>query len=230
MYENIYKPIGLKDLVYTDTDAGKCRDRHGQKWIKNYAGKKNMNELVWKNIYDFDDRYRTHKLYEEGSKVFGSFENELGNKNVKSYILMKKTYMIINDDNTLNAFHFKGVSKFNIYLTGKEGFISIKTIKHKNGNTEKKFIIKSQIEARNFFNKNTDKILVKYEKNKMINVKGEQVFKDILNNGFALVLSMNFRKNFKNSRNNVKIDDDENFNTMNSNIKQIYQIKKLKLC
>tara|TARA_R110002110_G_scaffold5358_1_gene27731 strand:- start:172 stop:2847 length:2676 start_codon:yes stop_codon:yes gene_type:complete len=229
MFEHIYSKVGLKNLVYTDTDAGKCRDIHGKEWIKNYAGKKDMKDLVWSDTFKYDDRYKTHKLYENGSKVFGSFENELTDKNVKSYILMKKTYMIINNDNTLDAFHFKGVSKSNIYLTGKEKFINIKTIKHKNGTHENKYMIKSQLGARDYYNESND-VLVKYQKGEMINVKGEQVFKDILNNGYALVLSMNFRKSFKNTRQNVSIDDNDKFNKMNSNIKQVFQIKKLRLC
>lgn len=237
MYNHIYSKIGLENLVYTDTDAGKCRDKHGQEWINKYAGKKEMKDLIWSDIYDYDERYKTHKLYEKGSKVFGSFENELTDKNIRSYVLMKKTYMIINHDGTLDAFHFKGVSKSNIYLTGKEDFIEIKKIKHKDGSIENKYIIKSQLGARDFYYKSND-VLVKYETRKikgkdkkvMVNVKGEQVFKDILNNGYALVLSMNFRKSFKNTRQNVGIDDDDKFNKMNSNIKQVFQIKKLRLC
>ena len=230
MYDNIYSQIGLKNLVYTDTDAAKCRNKHGERWIKKYANKKLMADLVWEDSNKYDIRYKSHKLYEKNSKVFGSFENELTDKNIKSYILMKKTYMIKNNNGTLDAFHFKGVSKNNIYLTGKEDFIITKTIKHKNGTKEKKFLIENQVKARDFYNKSKN-VLVKFENGHMINVKGEQVFKDILSKkGFALVLSMNFKKSFKNNKLNVGLNDSDKFNKMSSNIKQIFQIKKLRLC
>ena len=73
-----------------------------------------------------NNKYKKHKLYEEHSKVFGSFENELSEDNIKSYITMKKCYLIIKEKNEIDAFSFKGVSKTNLYLTGEEDFIGEK--------------------------------------------------------------------------------------------------------
>ena len=231
MWNHIYSRVGLDKLVYTDTDAGKCRKTDGEVWIEEYAGKKEMMELVWNNVLEFDDRYGNHKLYEKGSKVFGSFENELSENNELSYITMKKCYLIKNPDGTLDAFHFKGVSKTDIYLKGDEPFLHELITKHKDGTETIKKIINSQLEARDFYNKYSDeRKLVNCVGKNMYDVKGEQLFKDLHQKGYAYVLTFNFRKSFKNTMQNVGVDDNHKFNKYNSNLKMVFQIKKLKLC
>jgi hypothetical protein len=230
MWNHIYSKVGLDKLVYTDTDAGKCRKKDGEVWIEEYAGKKEMMDLVWNNVLEFDERYGNHKLYEKDSKVFGSFENELSDNNNLSYITMKKCYLVKNPDGTLDAFHFKGVSKTDILLTGNEDFLYDKITKHKDGTTTIKKIIKSQLEARDFYNKYS-------ETNKLVNcvgkimydIKGEELFKNLHQKGYAYILTFNFRKSFKNSLQNVSVDDNHKFNKYNSNLKMVFQIKKLKL-
>ena len=231
MYNHIYSKVGLKNLLYTDTDCCKFTKSIGDNWISHYSGKVKMKNLVWDNVLQYDDRYKKHKLYEEHSKVFGSFENELSEDNIKSYISMKKCYLIIKEKNEIDAFSFKGVSKTNLYLTGKEDFIGEKITKHRNGTQTIKKFIKSQTQARDFYLKySNERQLVRYEGKKMINVKAVQLFDDLHTKKYAYVLSFSFVKSFKNSARNVGLDDEDKFNKNNSNLRMVYQIKKLKLC
>jgi len=231
MYNHIYSKVGLKNLLYTDTDCCKFTKSIGDNWISHYSGKAKMKDLVWDNVLQYDDRYKKHKLYEEHSKVFGSFENELSEDNIKSYISMKKCYLIIKEKNEIDAFSFKGVSKTNLYLTGKEDFIGEKITKHRNGTQTIKKFIKSQTQARDFYLKySNERQLVRYEGKKMINVKAVQLFDDLHTKKYAYVLSFSFVKSFKNSARNVGLDDEDKFNKNNSNLRMVYQIKKLKLC
>ena len=231
MYNHIYSKVGLKNLLYTDTDCCKFTKTIGDNWISHYSGKAKMKDLVWDNVLQYDDRYKKHKLYEEHSKVFGSFENELSEDNIKSYITMKKCYLIIKEKNEIDAFSFKGVSKTNLYLTGEEDFIGEKITKHRNGTQTIKKFIKSQTEARDFYLKySNERQLVRYEGKKMINVKAVQLFDDLHTKKYAYVLSFSFVKSFKNSARNVGLDDEDKFNKNNSNLRMVYQIKKLKLC
>ena len=231
MYNHIYSKVGLKNLLYTDTDCCKFTKSIGDNWISHYSGKVKMKNLVWDNVLQYDDRYKKHKLYEEHSKVFGSFENELSEDNIKSYISMKKCYLIIKEKNEIDAFSFKGVSKTNLYLTGEEDFIGEKITKHRNGTQTIKKFIKSQTQARDFYLKySNERQLVRYEGKKMINVKAVQLFDDLHTKKYAYVLSFSFVKSFKNSARNVGLDDEDKFNKNNSNLRMVYQIKKLKLC
>ena len=231
MFNHIYSKVGLKNLLYTDTDCCKFTRSIGDNWISHYSGKVKMKNLVWDNVLQYDDRYKKHKLYEEHSKVFGSFENELSEDNIKSYISMKKCYLIIKEKNEIDAFSFKGVSKTNLYLTGEEDFIGEKITKHRNGTQTIKKFIKSQTQARDFYLKySNERQLVRYEGKKMINVKAVQLFDDLHTKKYAYVLSFSFVKSFKNSARNVGLDDEDKFNKNNSNLRMVYQIKKLKLC
>lgn len=75
MFEHIYSIIGKEHLLYTDTDAAKVAVSNQNKWLE-YA----QNTIVphWEDIEKIDEWYKTHTLYNPKSKVFGSFENELG--------------------------------------------------------------------------------------------------------------------------------------------------------
>ena len=118
-----------------------------------------------------------------------------------------------------------------IYLKGDEPFLHELITKHKDGTETIKKIINSQLEARDFYNKYSDeRKLVNCIGKKMYDVKGEQLFKDLHQKGYAYVLTFNFRKSFKNTMQNVGVDDNHKFNKYNSNLKMVFQIKKLKLC
>jgi hypothetical protein len=111
MYMNAYSKVPYSALIYTDTDSNKLRKEDFDEW-KKYA----TNQTVphWKEVEEYDERYKTHKMYEENSKVFGSYDEENKGKNYNlSYFIAKKLYLSVNKDKQHKkpSFHFKGVSK-----------------------------------------------------------------------------------------------------------------------
>lgn len=90
MYDSLYSKIGLKNSVYTDTDSLKMTAKDGDEWVELYGGKTLVRH--WKQVEEYDQRYKDHVLYNPNSKVFGSFENEYTATNV-NYFLDKKNYL-----------------------------------------------------------------------------------------------------------------------------------------
>ena len=87
---NVKKMIGLKNCVYEDTDAIKLREKHGSRLIAEKLSK--MIVPHWEFVEQIEPRYKTHKLFDYDSKVFGSFENELEDNNL--FIKVgKKSYL-----------------------------------------------------------------------------------------------------------------------------------------
>jgi len=115
MHEKAYTKTEYKNLIYTDTDSNKLRYNDFIEWSK-YA--ENSPVPHWEEVEEFDERYKNHTLYNEKSKVFGSFENEYKKDNYTlSYFEQKKVYLCIDKENPKNAsFHFKGVSKNDMIL------------------------------------------------------------------------------------------------------------------
>ena len=108
MIKHAYTKVNKSKLIYTDTDSNKLRNEDFIEWVK-YA----ENEPVphWEEVEKYDERYKTHKLYSENSKVFGSFENEYkDNDYTTAYFLQKKVYLCSGKDSK-PAFHFKGISE-----------------------------------------------------------------------------------------------------------------------
>lgn len=96
MYENLYSVVGKKGMLYTDTDSGKIRLKDFIKWRDEYASKTNVRH--WKEIEEFDSRYKDHKLFESNSKVYGSFEDELEESNNLNIFIAKKCYLSMTID------------------------------------------------------------------------------------------------------------------------------------
>ncbi len=73
----------------------------------------------WPELEDIEPLYKTHRIYEKGSKIFGSFENELPDNNI-SIILGKKMWfsgMKNTQDKISDAkYKFKGLPLRAIYL------------------------------------------------------------------------------------------------------------------
>lgn len=91
MYEHLYTKVPKAAAIYTDTDSLKMRETHAKNWIDDYASKTLVPH--WEEVETYDERYKTHELYRESSKVFGSFENENKEKNDLNYFLAKKNYL-----------------------------------------------------------------------------------------------------------------------------------------
>jgi hypothetical protein len=221
MYNYSYSKIGLDKLLYTDTDATKFRYDDFLKW-KEWVEKENIIVLHWTEVEKKDPRYKTHLIYQKGSKVFGSFEDELEKMNGENYIfycLEKKSWLYGVDGKT--KFRFKGVNENSIILNMSEDFIDNKTIKHKNGMKEIKYFIKEDTEEKvyNYFVNSNDTV-----KNKSIDF-----FEKIYTEKEAYIICNVFRKIVKNTLQNVGVADVNKFNNLMNKIQVQYCLKHIKI-
>jgi hypothetical protein len=76
------KNNGISNPEYSDTDSIHCNDEQFKEWVKNH------NEITnhWPELEELMPEYKTHRLYEEGTKVFGSFDDELGEVSSKNFV------------------------------------------------------------------------------------------------------------------------------------------------
>lgn len=72
----------------------------------------------WPEAERFDKRYISQKLYDENSKVLGSFEEELP-LNDRAIIISKKVWYIENNGKPVK-FRFKGINKQAIMITPEQ--------------------------------------------------------------------------------------------------------------
>ena len=248
MHDTLYSVIGLKDLVYTDTDAGKMRKSvFNRPDVKKYMKTAKIN--AWDKAIKYDPKLKNHLLYDGNSKVFGSYEEECEPNNL-SYFLQKKGYLIINkekyekevkeymktvknneedkakkyeEDKAKKYEHslkmgFKGVPKTSVMISLEENFIKKKTTKHKDGTQTTKYFIKDNKKANDYYNENKHLQI----QNNAIEF-GEQLF----NNKFCYILTMSFRKVVKNTLSNVETDDIDRFNKFNNTIQVSAILKKI---
>ena len=214
IYETGYKVIGLKDLVYTDTDSFKARaSAFDRPDVKEYYSKAKVP--VWADVHDFDDTYeryenKEHPIYSDASKVFGSYEEEL-DENDFSVFAQKKGYIIANTkiynnldclysnlpkkDKRRDCLHigFKGVPTNSLMIDLNENFISKKTIQHADGKTTTSYIIEkeNQKKAIDYFNENPKRQI----QNNAIDFANK-----LYNNRCAFVLTTSFRKIVKTTK------------------------------
>lgn len=222
MFDTLYSVIGLKDLVYTDTDAGKMRKSvFNRPDIKKYMKTAKIN--AWDKAIKYDPKLKNHLLYDENSKVFGSYEEECSSNNL-SYFLQKKGYLIINKekyekggDDCLKM-GFKGVPKTSVMISLKEDFIEKKITNHKDGTQTTKYFINDNKKANDYYNENKHLQI----QNNAIEF-GEQLF----NKKFCYILTMSFRKVVKNTLSNVETDDIDRFNKFNNTIQVSAILKKI---
>jgi len=211
MYENAYSKVGLKNSVYTDTDALKFRFRDFAEWYDKYGSKSIVRH--WPEIEKIDPRYKMHTLYNPDTKVFGSFENELSENNY-FYSPQKKTWFncLINDDGSITNIKMgcKGVSPRSIVIPNKFVYEELKT--------------KSNEEKLEYYKEHKNDILYNEETK---GGKAYDFFESLADNGEAYVLCMAFNKVVKNSKQNVNIDDEHKFNNLNNKIKVNYTLKKI---
>jgi len=228
MYEHSYSKVGLDQLLYTDTDASKFRYSKFVEW-KKWVDENNVQVPHWKEVEDIDERYKNHKIYEHGSKVFGAFEDELedmvGDK-YTFYCLEKKSWLYDVDGHS--KFRFKGLNGSAQLLTLEEDFIDKKTIKHKaKGDVpaydEVKYFIKDDIEedVHNFYQSNTANAIE----------SGNEVkfFEQIYTTKEAYVLCNSFRKIVKNSAHNVVLGNEDKYNNLMNRIQVNYMMKHINL-
>lgn len=223
MYDHTYSKVASKDLIYTDTDSCKIRKTSFEDWIK-YA----ENEPVphWPLVEEYDNRYKTHKLYNPDTKVFGSFENEYADSNYYNAFIAKKSYLSLakNKDGSIDAkMKYKGVKSCDIILTGTESFVDFKHYMI-GGEPKIKYFIKDEKAAYNYYHL--------YNQTKRISDDYvgffEDQFKRLGNKSTpTLVLCESFKKSVKNSKRGASIDDTERHTGMISELSLSLVIKSL---
>jgi hypothetical protein len=227
MFENSYSKIGKSNLLYTDTDASKFRYKDFINW-KKWVDEENIQVPHWKEVEDVDERYKNHKIYQDGSKVFGSFEDELEDAVGDEYLfycLEKKSwlYSYKKDGEWHSKYRFKGLNGSAQMLTLEEPFIGNKVINHKDGATEVKFYLKPECEYQVY------KYYLANQQNNIDNGNEIKFFDKIYTTGEAYMMCNSFRKIVKNSSRNVDIDDEEGYNTLMNKIQVRYNIKKIQI-
>lgn len=232
MYENSYSKVGKNNLLYTDTDASKFRYRHFLEW-KNWVDSNNIQVPHWKEVEEVDERYKNHKIFEYGSKVFGAFEDELEDyigDNYTFYCLEKKSWLYGWEINGKwkAKYRFKGINGRAQLLTLEEPFIESKTIRHKATETKPEWnetkyslIAESERDVYNYYNDNTHNNIEEGNEIKF--------FEKVYSTGTAYVLCNSFRKIVKNSSRNVDLESEEQFNNLMNKIQVNYIIKKIQL-
>lgn len=222
MYNYSYSIIGLDQLLYSDTDATKCRIEAFNKWAKHIEDKQ-LLVPHWPEVEKYDERYKTHLIYQKKSKVFGSFENELEDMkgvNYTFYRPQKKCWAYIvkdennnlvidNKGNPMNKFRLKGVNTSDLLLDGDEKFIFFKGSK-----------IEHQEDLYEYCCNNP---------HKSINNNVEKFFEQLHNDKYARVLCHSFKKIVKNSLHNVAVEDSGKFNKNNNTIQANYSVKKISI-
>ena len=232
MYENSYSKIGKSQLLYTDTDASKFRYSDFLKW-KEWVDTNDIRVPHWEEVEEYDSRYKTHKIYDPNSKVFGSFEDELENSIGDEYVfycLEKKSWLYgyKHDGEWCAKFRFKGLNGSSQLLSLEEPFIECRTIQHaaKDGKeawNETKYSISVEKEYEVY------KYYIQHTQNNLENGNEIKFFEKIFTTGVGYVLCSSFRKIVKNSARDVEFGDETSYNNLMNKIQVLYNIKKIQL-
>jgi len=228
MFDYSYSKIGKSRLLYTDTDASKFRYKHFIKW-KKWVDDRNIQVPHWEEVEAVDKRYKNHKIFENGSKVFGSFEDELedyvGDEYV-FYCLEKKSWLYgWKKGNDWKAkYRFKGLNGNSQILTLEEDFIVEKNVKHK---------ATEEVETSYHIDRDRQQdVYMFYNSNKHNSLdEGNQIrfFKQVYTTGEAYLLCSSFRKIVKNSARDVELDDEDKYNTLMNKIQVNFMMKHINL-
>jgi len=219
MYDDIISVIGKKNCLYMDTDSIQMTEENFNIWKA-----KAEKEIVphWEEVEQVDIRYKEHKKYEEGTKVFGSFENELEDNNI-NYYLQKKFHghFMKNGDNIdYCKVRFKGVQRSSLFLTGNEDIITQKDDKFIKNKTDKeinKFCFENKImEIGADFSVGKGTIKNQYE-----------FFEKLHIDKFCSVLCRGLKRVVKNSNRGVGIEETEKFNKNHNTVQATFTIKNI---
>ena len=231
MFENSYSKVGKDRLLYTDTDASKFRFKHFLEW-KKWVDDENVQVPHWEEVEAVDARYKNHKIFEYGSKVFGAFEDELEDYIGTDYVfycLEKKSWLYgWKCDKWESKYRFKGINGNAQLLTLDEDFVLEEVHKHKatavkDAWTETKYRIDplKQKEVYMFYNQN--------KHNSLDEENDIKFFDQVYVTGEAYVLCNSFRKIVKNSAHNVEMDDVDKHNTLMNKIQVKFMMKHISI-
>jgi len=227
MYRTSYSKLGKDKLLYTDTDASKMRYNDFIEWRK-YA----ETTIVphWEEVEEYDDRYKTHTLYNPNSKVFGSFEDELedyiGN-DYEFFCLEKKCWLYKYDDNC--KYRFKGINDRSMEIDMTDPPVWVDTIKRTNKQTGEKEIgycvnDEYSLEINNYIEKHKDKQLK--------GLNAYKLFYKLHTEKSAYVLTSSFKKVVNNSTQAINEDGEiiyNNLNHLSHQIQMNFMLKKIQL-
>lgn len=234
MFENSYSKIGLEQLVYTDTDASKFRYSQMERWV-NWIKENNIQVPHWKEVEDYDVRYKNHLIYQNDSKVFGSYEDELEEEIGDEYLFYcveKKSwcYSVLHEPTNIldvgkykSKFKFKGINGKALLLNLDEPFLEEHLIKSKKDGTMR---IENKVKPDNEF-----EVYKWCEENKNRQIENDAVkfYDQIYNTGEAYVMTNSFRKIVKNSLHSVEMGDEEKYNGLLNKIQVNFMMKKIKV-
>jgi hypothetical protein len=116
MFEHTYAKLGLSKCHYTDTDAIKCYRQDFDEILYPYLS----NTIVphWPDAEAYDPKYAHHPMFKDGSKVYGAFEDELGD-NKGLWVIAKKMWACVPSDGDPAKWKIgtKGVTLKDVILT-----------------------------------------------------------------------------------------------------------------
>jgi hypothetical protein len=223
MYENSYSKVGRDQLLYTDTDASKFRYSRFLEWKKE-IDENNLIVPHWEEVESYDARYKTHKIYQSGSKVFGSFEDELEESTGEKYTFYcveKKSWCYTVDGKS--KFKFKGLNGKAILSDLSEDFIKKTEVNKQNGGVEVKYCINpdKKLDVYNYCESNKDKSIE--------NSGADKFFERLYTERSAYVICTSFRKIVKNSKRSVGVGETERHNQLMNKIQVNHALKKISL-
>jgi len=226
MYRNSYSLVGLKDLVYTDTDATKTTYDNFVLW-KNKA--KDIIVPHWREVEEYDPRYATHKLYEPNSKVFGSFEDELEkclSSDYEFYCVQKKSWCYRYGNK--NKFRFKGVNDRTIHMD-KNDFKNISWIERRDKKSREG--VKTTTYHTNSSQADIIYEYIKSSKHKSLGegINATNFFRELYTKKEGYVLCSSFRKHANNSALAIEdgLMDMNKTNAIYGCIEVVYSLKKI---
>ncbi len=214
LYDKIIDKVPKEDIYYCDTDCIHMKKTAFSKWCKDEG-----NKLIDHNplIYEYDERYKDHKLYEDDSKIFGSFENELKDlgKNNYAFYMSKKMYSIGSRNDTFKVLksRFKGVHKNDLFIEDDNPICKLDKNRLKIDRTQK--------EIYNYI-KTRDNCL----ENHLVHKK---FLDQLCRTKQAYILTSSFKKSIRNLKHDVNLDDKKRFNNNCNTIRMSYSLKLIKI-
>jgi len=115
MHKYMYTKVPMEHEYYTATDSCKMNQSGFDAWSK-YAS--TINIPHWKEVEDFEIKYKDAKIYNKDFKLSGSFENEYNNQtNHISYFEQKQLYMCMDTNDIKNTnFHVSSITDRSIMI------------------------------------------------------------------------------------------------------------------
>jgi len=237
MHKYVYNMLPAKDGIYTDTDSYKMTKSMFKEWVDKV---KDINVPHWKEIEEIDPRYKTAKIYNEGFKVFGSFEDEYkSHPNNLTIVNNKKDYITIDKDKykqelemlnyddpksierfdkELNNYchaHLKGVSMNDIIITDD---IKNQLEEKMKKECKNKIDCKGCVQGELFEMYNNGRNKIKYH---LI-----EFFKQVNDKKPVSLITFQIRRITRNSL-ECKIDETERYNTNIWKLQSVYTIKTI---